>query len=46
MMFVTHQKLASSQNETKLVTSVFVIFGVEELNGNNMKVTKKFLMDK
>jgi hypothetical protein len=39
-VFVMHKHLASSQNKTKLVTIVLVIF-VEELKGNNMQVTKK-----
>jgi formate dehydrogenase assembly factor FdhD len=41
-----HQQLTSLQNKTELVTSIFVIFGVEELNGNNIQVTKKTLMAK
>jgi hypothetical protein len=46
MVFVRHHQLKSLQNETELLTSVFVIFGVEEVKRNNMQVTKKTLMAK
>jgi hypothetical protein len=42
MVFSTHQQLAGLQYETKLATSVFVIFCVEELKGNNLQLTKDF----
>jgi hypothetical protein len=41
-----HQQLASLHNKTKLVTSVFVIFHVEELKGNSMQITRKLPMAK
>jgi hypothetical protein len=37
MVFVKHQLLASLQNETKLVTSMFVIFVIEELKEKTYK---------
>jgi hypothetical protein len=46
MMFIRRQLLASLQNETESVTSMFVIFVVEELKENEIQVTRKNLMAK